>query len=100
MTNARSSSFRRRLTVSLLAGLGLSLVVGCSSSQDREPLTRHEQVLNNLTPELKTLYERDIDVANILAYTDNTNSRAMHGDLLRAFYRERPSRLHNAPSPY
>jgi hypothetical protein len=35
-----------------------------------------------------------------MAHTDNTNLRAMHGDLLRAFYRDRPSRLHPAPSPY
>jgi hypothetical protein len=92
-----TTASRRSLFV--LGLLAVTALAGCDS-QEREPLTRHEQILDNLTPELRTLYMRDIDVVNTMAHTDNTNLRAMHGDLLRAFYRDRPSRLHPAPSPY
>ncbi len=99
MTSTRIATLRRCSVLGLFAAATLIGFVGCAS-EERQPLTRHEQILENLTPELDTLYYREIDVVNVMAHTDNTNTRAMKGDLLRAFYRDRPSRLHPAPSPY
>lgn len=98
MFHARPAPLTRRLVLCGLAAAGLVALAGCAT--DREPLTRHEQVLANLTPELRTLYLRDIDTVNVMAHAENTNWRAFHGDLMRAFYVDRPSRLHPAPTPY
>jgi len=96
--NSTSIIIRRPVRLSLLAVLALSTLAGCARKD--EPLTRHEQVLSNLTPELRTLYQRNVDVANMFAHTDNTNKRAMYWDIYRALYRDRPSRLHPIPRPY
>ncbi|MCK4873902.1 MAG: hypothetical protein KAS72_14370 [Phycisphaerales bacterium] len=98
MMTRRSLPNRCCVVLCLLAGAGACVLTGCA--QEREPLTRHEQVLADLTPELRTLHERDADVANQLAHTDNTNTRAFYWDVGRALYTDRPSRLHPGPRPY
>lgn len=98
MTTIRSILTRRTRMLAVLATAGTGLLVGCASSD--EPLTRHEQVLADLTPELRTLHERNVDILNQIAHTDQTNARAFYSDIGRAIYRDRPSRLHPAPNPY
>jgi hypothetical protein len=57
-------------------------------------------VRNNLTPELMTLDRRPVDVSNTIALTFNENKRMIWGDLNRASYMDRPTRLTPHPSPW
>lgn len=57
------------------------------------------EIRNDPTPELKTLWERPVDVDNHLAVTRNTNARAAWEDLGRVFLLDRPSMLTEEPMP-
>lgn len=86
----KSSSAVARLTLGLVAVSSLALV-GCGSSNNQRGGT------SALTPELLTLNQRPVDVADARAVTFNSNWRAMWGDINRALLLDRPSRL--APMP-
>jgi len=53
----------------------------------------------NLTPDLKTLYQREDDIRNAMAIMSDENGRMLNQDLGRAFYTDRPSRLTREPIP-
>lgn len=86
----KSSNTVARLTLGLIAISSLALV-GCGSSSDQRGGE------SDLTPELLTLNQRPVDVADARAITFNSNWRAMWGDINRALLLDRPSRL--APLP-
>ncbi len=77
-----------------VCGLGVLLLGGCAgNSLD----ARTSAIRSNLTPELRTLYQRPADVDNALAITFNENWRMFHQDMGRFFYTDRPSRLTREP---
>ncbi|MDX9911652.1 MAG: hypothetical protein RBS39_07470 [Phycisphaerales bacterium] len=84
---------RRRNVVVLLVSAPIALVAGCSSNS-----TSASAIRSNPTPELRTVAERNPEVKNNVAITNNTNSRSLRADLGRAFLFDRPSRL--GPYPY
>ena len=81
-----------RLALAAVFAGTAGLSVGCSSS-------KNSQVRNNLTPEMKTLYQRPDDVKNDLAIYFNESERMFWQDLGRAWYTDRPSRLTPEPIP-
>lgn len=86
---------RRVLTVAFLVA-GAGVLAGCTSS----PFARDQMIRNNPTPELMTLHQRPVDVNNQTALTFNENWRMLWGDLARAAYWDRPSRLTREPVPH
>lgn len=71
---------------------GIALLSGCTES-------RYQQVKDDATPNLDTLYQRPEDVDNALVVTFDENGRMFWQDLGRAFYVDRPSRLTREPIP-
>ncbi len=68
-----------------------ALLAGCGSN---DPLdVSRSAVLSNPTPELKGLSNRDADIDNQIAITNDSNWRMMWDDLGRVFYTDHPSRL-------
>lgn len=67
------------------------LAAGCTTADTAAG--RDAQVRANLTPELKTLAQRPIDVDNRIALTIDENLRMANQDLGRIFLLDRPSRL-------
>jgi len=57
-------------------------------------------IFNNLTPELLSLTERQIDTEGQIALTFDTNGRLFWKDWGRALLINRPSRLTPDPMPY
>ncbi len=72
--------------------LAAALLGGCTRSRDA-------QIRSDLTPELVTLHERQVDSDNAGALTFDENGRMFMEDLGRAFYTNRPSRLTPEPTP-
>jgi len=60
---------------------------------------RDAQLRSNPTPELQTLYQRQVDVDNALTVMSDENWRMFNQDLGRVFYTNRPSRLTPEPVP-
>jgi hypothetical protein len=79
----------RSLAVCALFAAGL-LAAGCNSNS---AAGRDAAVRANLTPELKTLAQRPLDVDNRVALTTDENLRMANQDLGRVFLFDRPSRL-------
>jgi len=79
------------------AGALLSLAACSSSSQHAGNVG---SVRSNPTPAMHTLAQRSSDRANMHAYKIDTDFRSFHSDIDRAFYMDRPSRLHNNIKPY
>jgi hypothetical protein len=73
----------------LVAAAGM---VGCETS-------RYQQVKDDATPNLDTLYQRPEDVDNAMVTTFDENGRMIWQDLGRAFLFDRPSRLTREPVP-
>jgi hypothetical protein len=92
----RSRRSAKVLLCSLLAASAASLV-GCASS-GRDDAGRHADVQWDMTPELLTLGQRQIDYENQYLYSWNHNNRAAWGDFNRAMMGDRPSRLHPYPA--
>jgi len=88
----------RRTVVLSLAGLALVVLAGCQSPVS--PWSRDGRIRANLTPELNTLDQTDIDVKNQSALMWNENLRMARDDLLKVFYLDRPSRLTQLPMPH
>lgn len=79
---------------SLVAG---ALVLGgCNSNT---AAGRDSRVRNNLTPELRTLALRPIEVDNRMTLTNDENLRMANEDLMHMFLLDRPSRLNRARVP-
>jgi hypothetical protein len=89
----KSSNAVARLTLGLLAASTIALV-GCGSSPED---VSHDAITGDLTPELLTLNQREVDYDDKMAITFNSNWRAMWGDIARGLLIDRPSRL--APLP-
>ena len=87
---------RCTLAGSLLLGTALA---GCSTSPGTKASDEvysnvsYSYIKSNLTPELQGLSERSIDIDRNMAVTGNQNLRMMWGDLGRAFFFDKPSKL-------
>lgn len=77
------------------AAVVAGLLVGCSATDNSPSGIRH-----NLTPELKTMTDRPVDVDNRVSVTNNENLRRFWEDLQRATLFDRPSMLSKYPTPY
>lgn len=88
MTAARK---RFLLTMSLVIGAG-GCFAGCAQ-------TREEAIRADLTPELATLHQRQVDVDNATTLTFDENGRMFVEDLNRFLLINRPSRLTPEPIP-
>lgn len=89
-------SFGKRL------GMGVALagaMVGMSACTT-DLFSRHAAIRNSPTPELDTLYQRPVDMANAWTIMDDENWRMFNQDLGRVFYTDRPSRLTREPIPH
>lgn len=64
---------------------------GCTTS-------KYDEICADLTPELETLYEREVDMNNSWTMMLDENGRMFIQDLGRAFYWDRPSRLSPEPT--
>ncbi len=87
----------RRFAVLSLAGLAVVLT-GCQNPAS--PWSRDGRIRANLTPELNTLDQTDVDVKNQLALLTNENLRMARDDWLKIWYLDRPSRLTQFPMPH
>jgi hypothetical protein len=77
-------------TASLLSACAVAALAGCSS----DPVSaRHEEVRDDLTPEMHTLGMRRIDEDNQYIITVDENGRMVNQDLSRFLLFDRPSRL-------
>lgn len=88
---------RQPFNLALISACGASALMlgGCLV----DPFSRDSALRADPTPELLTLYERDVDAANSAAITFNENERMFWQDLGRAMYWDRPSRLTREPIP-
>jgi hypothetical protein len=94
-TNAFVSS--RSLVVAARAGLiaaVAAVAVGCNS--EPKDSVSFNAIKSDLTPEMLTLTQRDVDAERTVAVTENTNWRLFWMDLGRVWGLDRPSML----SPY
>ncbi len=81
----------------IAAALCTAGMAACSSS----PVSKRDaEVRNNPTPELETLSERPIDVANDQAVTVDENLRMANEDWNRFWLMDRPSRLERWRMPH
>lgn len=87
---------RPALVGSILLATGL--LAGCYAGGG-SPVGRDAQLRSSPTPELMTLYQRQVDVDNSLAIMADENWRMFVQDLGRIFYTDRPSRLTREPVP-
>lgn len=79
---------------------GAALLAACLAGCGTNPFSRDAMIRFNPTPELDTLYQRPVDVANAWAIMDDENWRMFNQDLGRAWYTDRPSRLTREPIPH
>ncbi|MDY7110108.1 MAG: hypothetical protein SYC29_15865 [Planctomycetota bacterium] len=85
-----------KVALSLTALLTLAaLLAGCQAGNGST--VSYKAVSHDLTPELRGLEQRPIDVDAHLSYMINHNWRAMSDDLGRLFYTDHPSRLSPFP---
>lgn len=77
-------------------GLLVAGLVGCTSDAISQ---RDEQVRENLTPELDTLAQRDIDTDNRQVLSIDENLRQANEDWYRLWLVDRPSRLSRQRMP-
>lgn len=89
--------FIPRRTASVLLALAVpTMLIACGSSYS----SRHQALLDEPTPELSTLYQRQVDMDNRWAVTTNHSWLMFNQDFQRAFYIDRPSRLTREPMPH
>ncbi|MBC7771595.1 MAG: hypothetical protein H7210_03785 [Pyrinomonadaceae bacterium] len=81
------------ISTTILLALGASLA-GCASETSRDAMIRAD-----VTPELVTLHERQVDSDNAGALMADENGRMFWQDMGRAFYTDRASHLSPNPSP-
>lgn len=93
--NAQMPATVARKVLCVAAAAGLFMLVGCAGGG-----ARHQAIKNNMTPELLSLHQRQVDIDSRTFFTWNTNSRAAWNDLARGAYTDRPSRLTHLPMPH
>ncbi|MFA6046297.1 MAG: hypothetical protein WC718_15035 [Phycisphaerales bacterium] len=76
------------------AGVVATLLGGCSSADSAQGIR------DNLTPELQTMTDRNVDVRNRTSITFDENIRRFWEDMNRAALFDRPSMLSKYPTPY
>ncbi|MBL0927954.1 MAG: hypothetical protein IBJ11_09945 [Phycisphaerales bacterium] len=90
---------RQRRTIAvrfaMLAAAGAFAVAGGCSKDNRADSWRW-----NPSPAEMTLQQRDEDIANRIAVTNDENLRQFNSDLGRLFLLDRPSRMSPEPSPW
>jgi hypothetical protein len=89
---------RRRIALTAAAAVALTgslVMVGCGSEYNRMGEFSGEP-----TPSLMTLGSRPVDVQGELSRTGDTNERLFWQDMGVFGLTDRPSRLHNVPTPY
>jgi hypothetical protein len=74
----------------LLSG---GLFVGCSSTGNAQL----DEVRDDPSPTVDTLYQRSVDIDNKIAYTFDENGRMFWEDMGRLWLTDRPSRLAREP---
>jgi hypothetical protein len=87
---------RARVRSAIVPALCVAALAGCGTN----PLSRDSMIRYNPTPELDTLYQRPVDVANALTIMSNENGRMFWQDMGRFWYTDRPSRLTREPIPH
>jgi hypothetical protein len=87
---------RSTLLSAFAAAGALALLSGCYSNT---AAGRDAKVRNNLTPELETLSQREIEVDNRQTLTIDENLRMANEDLNRMWLLDRPSRLNRIRIP-
>ena len=80
-----------------LAATLTALAAGCQSDPTA---VSFDSIRGDLTPELRGLRTRPLDVKRNLAVTNNMNVRMFWDDLGRVFYTDHPSRLSPYPIMY
>ena len=94
------TSMLKSVTLATIAAIALSFTSGCETPAEGSPESvQLDPILSDLTPELMTLDERDVDVDINYARTANTNNRNFWEDMGRFFMTDRPSRLTPDPIP-
>jgi hypothetical protein len=78
------------LPMTVLALLTVALA-GCKTGEGND--VSYKAISHDLTPELRGLEQRPIDIDAHIAYMANANWRMMSDDLGRVFYTDHPSRL-------
>lgn len=89
----------RRLAVRMSLAAAI-LALGACASSGRDDAGRHSRIQGNITPELLTLDQREIESDDRTFITWNQNWRMFWGDLNRAMLNDRPSSLRNFPQSY
>ena len=84
-------------TTALVSAL---MAVGCSSTKYDPYDVSFDNIRKDLSPELRTTTERDVDVQVAIALMKDQNWRMFYGDFGRAFHTDHPSRLTPFPVPY
>lgn len=85
---------RPTMTVCLALFCGATLGLGACGTASRDA-----QIRADVTPELETLYERQVDMDNNWALMMDENGRMFKEDIGRALYLDRPSHLTREPVP-
>lgn len=85
------------LTALGLLAIGLG---GCKSTATAPGGVSYASLAADLTPELRSMTERPIDIDRHIVFTNDHNNRMMWDDLGRVFYTDHPSRLSPLPIMY
>jgi len=96
----RSKMFARLSVLSAIALAGALVGCGGSSRYTAGDEGRHGDVRSDITPELMTQHQRNVDTYDELEVTWDGNSRMMWADIHRFMLNDRPSLLTGMPTPY
>jgi hypothetical protein len=80
---------RSSIISSVAAACLVMCMAGCSNTGDK----RLDEVRNNATPDLDTLYQRPVDMDSAVTVTWDEDGRMFWEDMGRFFLFDRPSRL-------
>jgi hypothetical protein len=83
------------ISLTALCALVIALA-GCSGGGG----SSYGSISRNLTPDLRGLAERPVDMDSHIAYANDTDWRTFWEDLGRTFYTDHPSRLSPFPIVY
>ena len=85
-----------RTATALALTVGSIALVGCKSGNSYDDVS-YRSITRDLTPELRSIAERPVDIDRHMAATNNGNWRSMWVDLGHIFYTDYPSRLSPFP---
>lgn len=80
-----------RRALAALSTLAAVALMGCEASTPSGRLAA--DLRSDPSPGMDTLYQREVDIDNSIAITNDTNLRMLNQDLGRLFLLDRPSRL-------